>query len=217
MGKSVADGKNLIGSVVGGDSNSSFATLANNAQSIKNTRDSYASQLTNMTNDRNNWMNIANSRPNIVARASVDISCNPGSTTGLPFNLASYIYDILVIKIKRTKYGNNSWVNVGSDLGYVTEAKNNGNDTINIRCGYGINTIDGQIRVYNHNNNALVTSTPETISTTRWGYDYTNLEFEVGNIRRVCTYLYNNLIKIHNYQCATNYSVTLEFICIKLP
>ena len=81
--KSVANGKNLIGNVVGGNQNSTFAILANNAQTIKATRDSYAGQiptlsnqvsllnsqvstlnqqLTNMTNDRNNWQNIANSR-----------------------------------------------------------------------------------------------------------------------------------------------------------
>jgi hypothetical protein len=86
LGKSVADGKNLIGGVVGGNSSSTFQVLANNAQSIKTSRDSYASQvsslntqLTNMTkdrdswkskyssmeSDRNNWMNIANNKPQI--------------------------------------------------------------------------------------------------------------------------------------------------------
>lgn len=74
--KSVANGKNLIGNVVGGNQNSTFAILANNAQSIKNTRDSYASrvislnsnvsnlksQLTSLTTDRNNWKNIVNNQ-----------------------------------------------------------------------------------------------------------------------------------------------------------
>ena len=60
--KSVADGKNLIGNVVGGNQNSTFQVLANNAQSIKNSRDSLNSQLSAMTADRDNWMNIANSR-----------------------------------------------------------------------------------------------------------------------------------------------------------
>ena len=72
----VANGKNLIGGVVGGNQDSTFQVLANNAQSIKNERDNKLSQvnnlnaqvnslsiqITNMTNDRNNWMNIANSR-----------------------------------------------------------------------------------------------------------------------------------------------------------
>ena len=54
LGKSVADGKTLIGNVVGGNSSSTFATLANNAQSIKN-------QLASMTTDRDKWKNTANS------------------------------------------------------------------------------------------------------------------------------------------------------------
>ena len=74
--KSVANGKNLVGNVVGGNENSTYEVLANNALSIKNDRDNKANQitnlnnqvsslntqLTNMTNDRNNWMNMANSR-----------------------------------------------------------------------------------------------------------------------------------------------------------
>jgi hypothetical protein len=45
LGKSVANGKNLIGGVVGGNSSSTFATLANNAQNIKNERDNYYNQI----------------------------------------------------------------------------------------------------------------------------------------------------------------------------
>lgn len=72
----VANGKELIGGVVGGNQNSTFQMLANNAQSIKTARDNYASQISSlnsqvsslnsqissMTTDRNNWKSIANSR-----------------------------------------------------------------------------------------------------------------------------------------------------------
>ena len=50
LGKSVANGKNLIGGVVGGNSSSTFATLANNVQTIKNQRDNYSSRLSNSLN-----------------------------------------------------------------------------------------------------------------------------------------------------------------------
>ena len=66
--KSVADGKNLIGNVVGGNQDSTFQVLANNAQSIKTSMNDLNNQLHAMTMDRNNWMNIANSR--IVYRFS---------------------------------------------------------------------------------------------------------------------------------------------------
>ncbi|HIS61452.1 MAG TPA: hypothetical protein IAC14_04270 [Candidatus Scybalomonas excrementigallinarum] len=52
----------MIGNVVGGNQDSTFQVLANNAQSIKNSRDSLNSQLSAMTADRDNWMNIANNR-----------------------------------------------------------------------------------------------------------------------------------------------------------
>ena len=79
----LVNGKNLIGGVVGGNYESTFQQLANNAQAIKTARDnninevnsmnsqissltsqssSLNQQLTNMTNDRNNWMNVANSK-----------------------------------------------------------------------------------------------------------------------------------------------------------
>lgn len=72
----VANGKELIGGVVGGNQNSTFQMLANNAQSIKTARDNNASQISSLnsqvsslnsqissvTTDRNNWKNIANSR-----------------------------------------------------------------------------------------------------------------------------------------------------------
>ena len=74
--KSVANGKNLIGNVVGGNQNSTFQVLANNAQTIKTDRDNKLSkvnnlnsqvsslntQLSNMTKDRDNWKNTANSK-----------------------------------------------------------------------------------------------------------------------------------------------------------
>ena len=79
--KSVANGKTLIGGVVGGDQNSTFAVLANNAQNIKTARDEYLKQVENLqvelresnklasdlnfqvdnlTKDRDNWKNQAN-------------------------------------------------------------------------------------------------------------------------------------------------------------
>ena len=78
--KSVANGKNLIANVVGGNQNSTFQVLANNAQTIKTDRDNKLSKvnnlnsqvsslnthLTNMTKDRDNWKNIANSKYEII-------------------------------------------------------------------------------------------------------------------------------------------------------
>ena len=76
--KVVADGKNKVGGVVGGNQDSTYQVLANNAQAIKTDRDNKQSQvgslnttiknlqtsLTNVTTDRNNWQNTANSRYN---------------------------------------------------------------------------------------------------------------------------------------------------------
>lgn len=43
--QTLLNGKQLIANVVGGNSSSTFATLANNVQTIKNQRDQYKSQL----------------------------------------------------------------------------------------------------------------------------------------------------------------------------
>ena len=88
--KSVADGKNLIGSVIGGNSSSTFATLANNAQNIKTDMDnkllqvnSLNSQLTNLTNDRNNWKNIANGK---IDKSSGILSYGQSAKFKIPIN-----------------------------------------------------------------------------------------------------------------------------------
>ena len=74
--KLLANGKLLVANVVGGNSDTTFQILANNAQTIKTDRDnklstvnrlndevnSLNSQITAMTQDRNNWMNTANSK-----------------------------------------------------------------------------------------------------------------------------------------------------------
>ena len=45
LGKSVANGKNLIGGVVGGNSNNSFQELANNVSKLINERDTYKNNI----------------------------------------------------------------------------------------------------------------------------------------------------------------------------
>lgn len=88
-------GKNLLGSVVGGNSNTSFQTLAQNALTIKNQRDQYASQiptlnsqignlntqLSSVTKDRDNWKNIANSK---TTKIIANISQTQGATIKMP-------------------------------------------------------------------------------------------------------------------------------------
>ena len=103
--KSVADGKNLIGNVVGGNQDSTFQVLANNAQSIKNSRDSLNSQLSAMTADRDNWMNIANNRLSFKAltlpisksgygvNVSGSVSHGCGVTPKYVFGLLSWYVD----------------------------------------------------------------------------------------------------------------------------
>lgn len=94
--KLVANGKKLIGGVVGGNQDSTFSTLANNAQKIKKTRDENLStiinltndlsnlntQLFNLTTDRDNWINICNSRyPLFTGQSTLSCSmnCNHGN------------------------------------------------------------------------------------------------------------------------------------------
>ena len=56
--KIVANGKNLIGGVVGGNQNSTFQVLANNAQNIKTQRDQYASQVTSLNGQVSNLSQV---------------------------------------------------------------------------------------------------------------------------------------------------------------
>lgn len=93
--KSVADGKNSIGSVVGGNQDSTFQVLANNAQHIKNERNDFAgqiqvlnNQLMNMTNDRNNWINVANSK--VIVETGI-AKPDTLTTIKIPYDSSCYV------------------------------------------------------------------------------------------------------------------------------
>lgn len=111
--KSVADGKNLIGNVVGGNQDSTFQVLANNAQSIKNSMDSLNSQLSAMTADRDNWMNIANSRP-----------IKQTYTGSVTFNQGERKY--VVVRKSDFSYFNMMIIEVGNRYGYLLYSSNYG-------------------------------------------------------------------------------------------
>ena len=169
-------GKNLIGGVVGGNSSSTFQELANNAQAIKTQRDQYNdqivtlnnqvsslnTQLTNITQDRNNWMNIANSKTKkVVKRITTErltftidatkvnyllLLSSSGDVAVIYINTNYYFNPSLFVigKIDSTVYvqgladgGSVNWyLSIAGQIGYV--ATRNGNN-VTIEMGFNYN------------------------------------------------------------------------------
>ena len=176
--------------------------LANNAQSIKN--------------DRDNWINIANSRPNIVGRGSVDIPLTSNYTTMLPFNLRTTAPDIIIIKIKRHNDIKGIWHDISTEFAYASYVIHGSRKFAiqSIKCG-------------NDNGYYIEVDNDDSYDVLAYIYDFSGYisrdrNFRLGFKTSVDSYLVEGelfpdrfVTKYVNIQ-NKNIFLTLEFIAIKI-